>query len=160
MRNICRKLDTSTTWCSCCLPLDYHNCFHEPASEGLLKGTLDQKKGGKRLHNGVSLGAEGRCSPILHWLHRLHPHVITVVLFLNGSFELALLSVSSAGVPHPSPLLVTRQLRRQDIRAKRALCPEKAQTSEMGQVLFTDHIRQLRLHVSSPALWGDAVGVL
>lgn len=103
---------------------------------------------------------EGKCSPIPHWLYRLQPHVITVVLFLNSSFELALLSDSSAGVPHPSALLVTGQLRRQDDRVKTALCPEKAQTSEMGQVLLTDHIMQLHFHMSLPALWGDAVCVL
>lgn len=160
MRNIWRKLDTSTTWCNCCLALDTHNCSHEPASEGLLRGTLDQKKGEKRFHNGLNPGVEGKCSPILHWLYRLQPHVITVVLFLNSSFELALLSDSSAGVPHPSALLVTGQLRRQDDRVKTALCPEKAQTSEMGQVLLTDHIMQLHFHMSLPALWGDAVCVL
>lgn len=158
MRNIWRKLDTSTTWCNCCLRLDNHHCFHEPASEGLLKGTLDQKKGESDFIMDSTLG--WRADALWYCIGSIASILTSSLLFLNGSFELSLLSVSSAGVLHPSPLLVTGQLRRQDIRAKRALCPKKAQTSEMGQVLFTDHIRQLHLHMSLPALWGDAVGVL
>lgn len=103
MRNICRKLDTSTTWCNCCLPLDYHNCFHEPASEGLLKGTLDQKKGGSDF---IMDSALGRRADALRYCIGSIASILTLSLlscFLTVALNWLCFLLAQLESPTPAP---------------------------------------------------------
>lgn len=70
-------------------------------SEGLLKGTLDQKKGRQRLPNGLNAGAEGKRSLVPHHFPRLRPHGINAACHVsyNEGFEPPLLLLAQPEPP-------------------------------------------------------------